>query len=199
MRENLEKPSLNEGVGNEDGGENQEAELTSDEKMQVEKFSDGLRQVENEARLFEDVAVPEEKSGNIELKKKLKKAGIKAMLFMTLMTSMGAFPAEAQGNNLGRLAGNAVERIFNGGYTLRESEKIRGAVIDGYVREIRSHQRGRERSLRSEQRRFNKADNLTQGSREENYQMEVNRIMNDKTLDAQKRAAALRETESLLD
>jgi hypothetical protein len=174
-------------------------ELTDSEKEALVNLGDGLSQMENEAGGLRDIPVSAEKDGKMELKKKLKKAGVKAVLFLTLMASMGAFPSEAQGNNLGKLAGNAVERMFNGGYTLRESEKIRGAVVDGYVREIRSHQHGRERSLRSEQRRFDRTDDLTQKVREVNYKMEVDRIMNDKTLDAQKRAAALRGAESLLD
>lgn len=199
MEGNLDRPSFVDDVEATDG-ESEKLELTKDEEENVERFGDGLRQVENEAEAFENVAVPTEKGEkDTELKKKLKKAGIKVMLFITLMTSMGAFAEEAHGNGLGKIAGNAVERMFNGGYTLRESEKIRGAMINGYVGEIRMQRKARERSFRTQQRGFNNADKLTQESREDNYKMEVDRIMKDRALNARQRAQALRGAEDLLD
>lgn len=199
MERNLDKPSFVEDA-KATAGESRELNLTEAEKKSAESFSDGLRQVENEARAFEGVVVPTEKGEKkTERKNKLKEAGIKAMLFITLMTSMGVFAEEAHGNGLGEIAGNAVERIFNGGYTLRESKKIRGAMINGYVGEIRMQQRARERSFRTQQRGFDNADKKTQESREDNYEMEVDRIMKDKTLNARQRAEALRGAESLLD
>ena len=198
----LTTPSALESVGDE----NQKQELTAKEKEQVAGLEDGLRQTTNEA----EVISPRKKDKEKEtVRGKLAKAEAYVLMFITLMTSMGAFAENAHANELGRIAGKATERLLNGGYTLQESEMLRREAINGYIRTMRMQQNMQQRDMSNQQQYDERAANAQeqginnyvntiQETKKRNYDAEVNRIMNS-NMDAYQRQAALERARSLLN
>ncbi len=119
-------------------GENLGQELTDEEVEIKGRMINGLRQIENEAEVFEKNSLPDDAKNGVL--KGLKKKGAKVFLFLTLTTSMGAFTDKAEANEWGRAAGEGVERLFNNGKTIRQSRTEDNVMFNNYIRQIKTMQ-----------------------------------------------------------
>lgn len=193
MKETVEKTTIDNSKSIE--GENRESELTAEQQEKMKKIENGLQQADNEFRKInisdtkEDERVDVVDTDKKEKGKQKVRFGVKAMIFITLITSIGAFASRAEANNLGKAAGEAIERLCDPQrLTLKERHQLNNVMFKNHIKGINA--------LDAEGRSWNK---VASDAQKTNLKQRVAEINADRSLTFEQKKLAIERARNGFD